>query len=84
LWLAGYNAANKAATIYASYLETDDERKRHLLMEVAQRCEEQQQKSPKVMSTPGICMPLRSVATARASRWSRRSHKVWAARSNTA
>ena len=48
--LAGYNAANKAASIYASYLETDDDRKRHLLMEVAQRCEEQQQKSPKVVN----------------------------------
>jgi tetratricopeptide (TPR) repeat protein len=44
--LAGYNAANKAATVYASYLETDDERKCSLLMEVAQRCEEQQEKTP--------------------------------------
>lgn len=44
--LAGYNVANKAATIYAGYLETDDEHKRSLLTEVAQRCEEQQEKTP--------------------------------------
>ena len=44
--LAGYNAANKAAAIYANYLETDDERKCLLLMEVARRCEEQQEKTP--------------------------------------
>ena len=44
--LAGYNVANKAATIYAGYLETDDERKRSLLTQVAQRCEEQQEKTP--------------------------------------
>ena len=44
--LAGYNVANKAAAIYANYLERDDERKRSLLMEVAQRCEEQQEKTP--------------------------------------
>ena len=44
--MAGYNVANKAATIYAGYLETDDERKRSLLTEVAQRCEEQQEKTP--------------------------------------
>jgi tetratricopeptide (TPR) repeat protein len=45
--LAGYNVANKAATIYAGYLETDDERKRSLLTQVAQRCEEQQEKTPR-------------------------------------
>jgi hypothetical protein len=44
--VAGYNVANKAAVVYAGYLETDDERKRTLLGEVAQRCEEQQQKTP--------------------------------------
>jgi hypothetical protein len=44
--IAGYNAANKAATVYATYLETDDEQKCSLLMEVAQRCEEQQEKTP--------------------------------------
>jgi len=44
--IAGYNVANKAATIYANYLESDDERKRSLLMEVAQRCEEQHEKTP--------------------------------------
>lgn len=44
--LAGYNAANKAATVYATYLESDDERKRKLLIEAAKRAEEQQQKTP--------------------------------------
>ena len=44
--MAGYNAANKAAAIYANYLDTDDEHKRRLLMEVARRCEEQQEKTP--------------------------------------
>ena len=44
--LAGYNAANKAAAIYANYLETDDERKCALLLEVARRCEEQQKEAP--------------------------------------
>jgi len=44
--LAGYNAANKAAAIYANYLETDDRRKCELLLEVAKRCEEVQTKAP--------------------------------------
>ena len=44
--IAGYNVANKAATVYASYLESDDGRKRSLLLEVARRCEEQQRKAP--------------------------------------
>ncbi|WP_300454300.1 hypothetical protein [Accumulibacter sp.] len=44
--IAGYNVANKAAAIYATYLERDDERKRSLLLEVARRCEEQQEKRP--------------------------------------
>jgi hypothetical protein len=44
--LTGYNVANKAATIYASYLETDDEHKRRLLTEVAKRCEAQQERTP--------------------------------------
>ena len=44
--MAGYAAANKAATVYASYLETDDERQLALLLDAAQRCEEQQQLMP--------------------------------------
>lgn len=44
--MAGYNAANKAATVYATYLEANDERKCSLLLEVAQRCEQQQEKTP--------------------------------------
>lgn len=44
--LAGYAVANKAATVYASYLENNDERKRTLLIAAAQRCEEQQEAMP--------------------------------------
>ncbi|WP_291992693.1 hypothetical protein [Candidatus Accumulibacter sp. ACC003] len=44
--LAGYNAANKAAAIYANYLETDEGRKCSLLMDVARRCEELQEQTP--------------------------------------
>ena len=44
--LAGYAAANKAATVYASYLETDDEIRQQLLLDAARRCEEQQQTTP--------------------------------------
>jgi len=43
---AGYAAANKAATVYASYLETDDELKLSLFLEAARRCEEQQLATP--------------------------------------
>lgn len=44
--MAGYNVANKAAAIYANYLETDEARKLALLLEVSQRCEEQQKAMP--------------------------------------
>lgn len=44
--VAGYAAANKAATVYASYLETDDEQQLKLLLDAAQRCEEQQSATP--------------------------------------
>lgn len=43
----GYNAANKAAMIYANYLETDDKRKLALFQEISERCEELQQAQPK-------------------------------------
>lgn len=46
--LAGYCVANKAAAIYANYLETGEERKLALLQEVAARCEEQQEKTPEL------------------------------------
>ncbi len=36
----GHNVANKAAAIYATYLEGDEEKKRALLLEVAGRAEE--------------------------------------------
>lgn len=44
--LPGYNAANKAAMIYANYLEDDDDRKLELLLAVAKRCEELQAADP--------------------------------------
>lgn len=43
----GYNAANKAAMIYANYLEPDDKKKLALFQEVAARCEELQGVQPK-------------------------------------
>src|ERR1035437_7266176 len=39
---AGYAVANKAAAIYASDLETNNELKLSMLLDTAQRCEEQQ------------------------------------------
>ena len=44
--LPGYAVANKAATVYASYLEPDQERKLKLLIDAAHRCEEQQKTLP--------------------------------------
>ena len=46
LGMAGYAVANKAVTVYASYLESDDKQKRSLLLAAAQRCEEQQRAMP--------------------------------------
>jgi tetratricopeptide (TPR) repeat protein len=43
----GYNAANKAAMIYATYLEDDDQRKLDLFQSISARCEELQQMQPK-------------------------------------
>ena len=43
----GYNAANKAAMIYATYLEDDDHRKLELFQSIAARCVELQQAQPK-------------------------------------
>jgi hypothetical protein len=45
--LPGYNVANKAAAIYANYLEKADKTKLQIFMEVAERCEELQAASPK-------------------------------------
>ena len=44
--MTGYAVANKAATVYASYLETNDDRKRELLLAAATRAEEQQRAQP--------------------------------------
>ncbi len=44
--LAGYNAANKAAMIYANYLEDDEAAKLALFSEIAARCEELQAAEP--------------------------------------
>jgi tetratricopeptide (TPR) repeat protein len=43
----GYAVANKAICIYAAYLETSEDRKLALFMQVAERCEEQQVLQPK-------------------------------------
>jgi hypothetical protein len=44
--MPGYAAANKAATVYASYLESEEDMQLKLLLDAAQRCEEQQQAMP--------------------------------------
>jgi tetratricopeptide (TPR) repeat protein len=43
----GYNAANKAAMIYANYLEEDEKHKLELFQAIAARCEELQRAQPK-------------------------------------
>lgn len=43
---AGLIAANKAAIIYATYLESDDEKKLAIFLEVARRCETLQAETP--------------------------------------
>lgn len=45
--LDGYNAANKAAMIYANGIETDEKRKLAMFQEIAARCEELQAGQPK-------------------------------------
>ena len=45
--LEGYNAANKAAMIHATYLEDDGQRKLELFQAISARCEELQQAQPK-------------------------------------
>jgi hypothetical protein len=42
----GYNAANKATMIYATYLEEDDKRKLELFQAISARCDELQQAQP--------------------------------------
>jgi len=43
----GYSVANKAACIYANYLEKSEKKKFSLFEEVAERCEQQQREQPK-------------------------------------
>jgi tetratricopeptide (TPR) repeat protein len=43
----GYNAANKAAMIYATYLEDDERRKLELFQAISARCDELQRAQPK-------------------------------------
>ncbi len=45
--LEGYNAANKAAMIYANYLEEDDKKKLEIYQAIASRCDELQKAQPK-------------------------------------
>lgn len=42
----GYNAANKAAMIYATFLEDDDQRKLELFQSISARCEDLQRMQP--------------------------------------
>ena len=42
----GYNVANKAAMIYATYLEDDDKRKLEMFQEISARCDKLQQAQP--------------------------------------
>ena len=44
--LDGYNVANKAAMIYATYLEDDDKRKLEMFQEISARCDKLQQAQP--------------------------------------
>ncbi len=44
----GYNVANKAANIYATYLEEDEDRKRAVLTEAADRAEDIQSVAPRL------------------------------------
>jgi tetratricopeptide (TPR) repeat protein len=44
--LDGYNVANKATMIYATYLEADDKHKLELFQEISARCEKLQQMQP--------------------------------------
>ncbi|MCF8151918.1 MAG: hypothetical protein K9J80_14330 [Sulfuritalea sp.] len=43
----GYNAANKAAMIYANYLEDNEKRKLELFQEISERCDELKDEQPK-------------------------------------
>ncbi len=43
----GYNAANKAAMIYATYLEDEDRRKLEVFQAISARCDELQRAQPK-------------------------------------
>ena len=46
LGLLGYNVANKAANIYATYLETDDRRQLEIFLQSAARAEQLQKAAP--------------------------------------
>ncbi|GAB3544573.1 hypothetical protein GCM10027343_19910 [Noviherbaspirillum agri] len=47
LGIDGYTVANKAACIYANYLEKSEKKKLSLFQEIAERCEQQQREQPK-------------------------------------
>ncbi|HZW12722.1 MAG TPA: hypothetical protein VFF81_05965 [Noviherbaspirillum sp.] len=47
LGIDGYTVANKAACIYANYLEKSEKKKLSLFQEIAERCEKQQREQPK-------------------------------------
>jgi len=68
---AGVTVANKAQSIYATYLEKSEKTRLAMFQEVAARAEAQAAEDPRTpMPTTG--WPMRWAATARASAWPRR------------
>ncbi|MCZ7656141.1 MAG: hypothetical protein M5R42_20570 [Rhodocyclaceae bacterium] len=83
LGLPGYAVANKAATIYATYLENNEKKKLALFEEAAARGEEQMAAMPKYANA-FTSTPWRSAATARVFPWRRRWRRASARRCVTA
>ena len=76
---AGITVANKAQSIYATYLEKSEKTRLAMFQEVAARAEARSPKMPRTpMPTTG--WPMRWAAMARASAWPRRWPRAWAAR----
>ena len=76
----GYNAANKAAMIYANYLEDDDAKL--VIFRKSPRCEELQAAEPENANAWYI-RPMRWGDTARGFRWRRHWLRSSAARSSS-
>jgi hypothetical protein len=76
--LDGYNAANKATMIHATYLEDNGQRKLEMFQAISARCDELQRAQPK-NANGTTSRPTPWAATARESRCSRPSRTAWAA-----